>query len=128
MEHVLCQLGAQPLRCSRRPSEKVYRFSDIYFLIVRQVRIAESDWQKMFSMETIIPCMKSLKNTTSIQLTAEEIRDNDEDVVKPIGAAWIKKYHHFTYEEKGVLNCKYIRGEGAYKREKMKQVKGTNTT
>jgi len=99
-------------------------YASVGMIIFRQVRKAEADWAHMYSIANIIPCMKNLKNTTSKILTAEQICLADEDIVKPVGPGFIKKYHHFTYLGPGVLSCKYIKGQGEYRREEMRQAKG----
>jgi hypothetical protein len=90
----------------------------------RAVRNAEGDWKKMYNVDTIIENTKNVNNTTYVKLSAEEINANDEDVVTPKGGAWIKKYHHFTYESAGVVKCKFVKGRGEYKRHTMQQEKG----
>ena len=56
--------------------------------------------------------------------TGEEIKYCDEDIVKPEGAAFIKKYYHFTYLSTGVVACKCIKGRGAYTTHVMKKSRG----
>lgn len=70
---------------------------------------------------SIIACMQNISNTESIYLAAETIQECDEDIVKPIGKGFIKSYHHFTYVSMGVLKCQYIRGQGQYEQQTMKQ-------
>ena len=60
----------------------------------------------------------------SIELSADDVNSCDEDIVKPVGQPFIKKYHHFTYDGIGVMKCRYIKGEGAYVTEKTKQQSG----
>lgn len=88
------------------------------------MRKAEADFKHMVSVDDIIPCMKKIKNTTSIELKSQEIRDSDEDVVKAVGKGFIKKYHHFKYERPGELKCQYVRGEGGHQVHNMKQLAG----
>jgi hypothetical protein len=76
----------------------------------------------MFDINNIIPCMKKLKNTTSFEITYAEIVDADEEEVKPIGEAFIKKYFHFTYDGPGVVKCKFRKDENeVYKYHTMKR-------
>lgn len=89
------------------------------------MRKAEGDFQHMKNVDDIIPCMQKIKNTTAIKLTSQEIQDCDEDVVKPEGPGFIKKYHHFAYENPGQLKCQYIRGVGDYQIHRTKQLAGT---
>jgi hypothetical protein len=88
------------------------------------VRKAEKNYKHMYSITDVLPCMNILKNTHSIQLSAEDVEACDEDIVKPVGKPFIKKYHHFAYQSVGVLKCKHIKGEGEYVIEKTKQMTG----
>lgn len=127
MEHVLCDVGAQYLRWPRWAPEKVIRSFDlILYQPSRAVREAESNFQHMKDVQSITPCMKKLKNTTSYTLTPEEIEACDEDVAKPKGKGWIKKYHHFSYDKPGVINCQYVRGVGAYQTNRIVQLEGVS--
>ena len=76
----------------------------------------------MSSIQDIIPCIQNLSNTVTVQLTYENIQACDELPVTSCRSPFIKKYHHFTYPRPGVVNCKYIKGQGEYKEELMKQV------
>lgn len=79
----------------------------------------------MYDINDIIPCFKVLSNTTSIKLSHEVINNCDEPVVRPTRSdCFIKKYHHYTYESIGVVNCKYIKGLGEYTTHTMKRVAG----
>lgn len=94
----------------------------IRFLIVRQVKEEVGNFKHMSSIQDIIPCIDKLSNTETVVLTYETIQSNDEDPVSSCRAPFIKKYHHFTYPRIGVVKCKYIKGQGEYKEELMKQV------
>lgn len=76
----------------------------------------------MSSIEDIIPCIEKLSNTETVTLTYEMIQACDEEPVSSCRAPFIKKYHHFTYPRAGVVHCKYIKGQGEYQEELMKQV------
>lgn len=102
----------------------IFLLSFITYLTVRAVSAAEANFVHMKSADDIIPCMTKIKNTTAFQLTAEEIKACDEDVVKPVGQGFIKKYHHFSYEKSGEVKCQYIRGEGSYVKHKMRKLDG----
>jgi hypothetical protein len=65
-----------------------------------------------------------LSNTTTILLEAAQIDACDEDAVTPVGPAFIKKYHHFSYAGPGVLTCRYIKGVDPAVRHTMKQGTG----
>lgn len=92
----------------------------------RAVREAESNFEHMKDVDSIIPCMKNLTNTTSYELTAEQIEECDEDIAKPKGKGWVKQYHHFSYAKPGVINCQYVRGKGAYQTHQIVQIEGIN--
>jgi hypothetical protein len=87
----------------------------------RQVRQNEGNFVHMFSIMDIIPCMKKLKNTTSVELTYQDINEADEEPVRAIGKNFIKKYHHFTYISPGVVGCRYIKGIGDLVMNRMSQ-------
>src|ERR1700744_6436572 len=74
-------------------------------LIRRQVRKAEKNWKHMYSIKNVLPCMSVLKNTTSIELSANEVNDADEDIVKPVGKGFVRQFHHFKYAGEGVVLC-----------------------
>lgn len=76
----------------------------------------------MSSIEDIIPCIKNLSHTMTIELTYAMIQACDDLTVTSSKAPFIKKYHHFTYPRPGVVHCQYIKGQGEYKEELMKQV------
>jgi hypothetical protein len=80
----------------------------------------------MKDVKSITPCMKKLKNTTAYILTPEQIEVCDEDIAKPKGKGFIKKYHHFSYGKPGVINCQFIRGEGPYQTHRIIQLDGMN--
>ena len=80
----------------------------------------------MYSIKDVLPCMKVLRNTHSIELSAADVNSCDEDIVKPVGNGFIKKYHNFTYGGIGVLKCRYIKGEGDYVIHRTKQMNGTS--
>lgn len=88
------------------------------------MRKAEKNFKHMYSIKNVLPCMTILRNTHSIELSAEDVNSCDEDIVKPVGNPFIKKYHHFTYDGIGVLKCRYIKGEGVYVTERTKQQNG----
>jgi hypothetical protein len=88
------------------------------------VRAAEANFQHMKDVNSIIPCMKNIQNTTSYTLTPEEIEACDEDVAKAEGKGFIKKYHHFSYGKPGVINCQYVRGKGPYQTHHIVQLEG----
>lgn len=94
------------------------------FTTPRAVREAEANYEHMKDVDSIIPCMTNLKNTTSYHLTPEQIEECDEDVAKAKGKGWVKKYHHFSYVKPGVINCKYVRGKGAYQQHHIVQIEG----
>ena len=94
----------------------------LYSNFTRQVTKNEGDFVHMFSIENIIPCMAKLKNTNCIVLKYETIEKCDEEQVKVIGTSFMRKYHHFTYPSSGVVNCKYVKGEGDYTTHRMKKV------
>lgn len=71
--------------------------------------------------------MSVLKNTTSIELTAAEVNNCDEDVVKPVGKGFVRQFHHFKYAGPGVVLCQYVKGRGAYIRKEMTQSNGIRT-
>src|SRR5688572_5897978 len=81
----------------------------------------EADFNHLSSISDILPCFNELKNTKPHELMPEEIRKCDEALVKPVGQAFIKLYHHFTYVSPGVVNCKIPNGEESYQRHEMKQ-------
>lgn len=56
----------------------------------------------MKNISSLVPCFKNIQRTESILLTAEEILQNDEPNVKPIGKGFITKYHHFIYDGTGM--------------------------
>jgi hypothetical protein len=62
-----------------------------------------------------------LSHTITVLLEAAQIDACDEDNVQPVGPAFIRKYHHFSYAGAGVLNCRYIKGVGPAVRHTMKQ-------
>jgi len=68
--------------------------------------------------------MSVLKNTTSIELSAKEVNDNDEDIVKPVGKGFVRQFHHFKYAGPGVVLCQYIKGRGNYVTKEMRQLNG----
>lgn len=84
---------------------------------------AEKDYVHMYSIQDIIPCLKNLKNTFTMELDHETINANDEGVVKPIGECFIKKYFHFQYVDVGVVRCKYMKGDGEYTTHSMRRGK-----
>ena len=92
--------------------------------ISRAVREAEANYEHMKDVESIIPCMKNIHNTTPYNLNSDEIEEADEDCAKPQGKGFIKKYHHFTYSKPGKINCKYVRGKGAYQTHHILQLDG----
>ena len=65
-----------------------------------------------------------LSNTTTVLLEAAQIDDCDEDIVRPVGKGFIRKYHHFSYAGAGVVLCRYIRGVGPAVRHTMAQGAG----
>lgn len=65
-----------------------------------------------------------LSNTTTVLLEAAQIDACDEETVKPVGAGFIRKYHHFSYGGVGVVLCRYIRGEDPVVRHTMTQGAG----
>lgn len=82
----------------------------------------------MKDVESIIPCMKNINNTTAYNLTPEEIEACDEDLAKAkAGKGFIKKYHHFSYVKPGVINCQYIRGKGPYHTHYIVQLEGVRS-
>lgn len=88
----------------------------------RAVRDAEANYIHMFDINNIIPCMGKLKNTTSYEITYDEIADNDEDDAGPNGKPFIKKYFHFAYDGPGVVKCKFMKDDKeAYKFHTMKK-------
>jgi len=90
----------------------------------RQVRSAEGNYKHMHSVLNIIPCIKVLSNTETIVVSYDEIQACDEPSVSAVGGPWIKKYHHMVYVRPGVVKCSYIKGDGVYKEERMKQSAG----
>lgn len=80
----------------------------------------------MYSIKNVLPCMNVLKNTTSIELSANEVNDSDEDIVKPVGKGFVRQFHHFKYAGEGVVLCQYIKGQGTYARKEMNRVNGMN--
>ena len=78
----------------------------------------------MYSIKNVLPCMSVLKNTTSIELSAKEVNDNDEDIVKPVGKGFVRQFHHFKYAGPGVVLCQYIKGRGNYVTKEMRQLNG----
>lgn len=68
--------------------------------------------------------MTVLKNTNSIELSAKEVNDADEDIVKPVGKGFVRQFHHFKYAGPGVVLCRYIKGQGPVVRKEMSQSKG----
>ena len=119
----MCVMAMQVNKKGNNPS-----INNSLFLISRAVRKAQENFEHMKDVESIIPCMKNIQNTTSYNLTAKEIEDSDEDVAKAKGKAFIKKYHHFSYVRPGVINCQYIRGKGAYITECIVQLEGTSNS
>lgn len=69
--------------------------------------------------------MEKIQRTTAFILTPEQIEACDEDLAKPTGKGFIKKYHHFSYSKPGMINCQYIRGKGAYQQHRIVQLEGT---
>ena len=82
----------------------------------------------MYSIKNVLPCMSVLKNTTSIELSAKEVNDADEDIVKPVGKGFVRQFHHFKYAGPGVVLCQYIKGKGVSVRKEMSQSKGMHRT
>jgi hypothetical protein len=103
---------------------KRYVSSPESFLNRRQVKSAEGNYKHMHSILNVLPCIKVLSSTETIVLTYEQINECDEPAVSSIGTPWIKKYHHIAYVRPGVVKCSYIKGDGDYKEERMKQVAG----
>ena len=68
--------------------------------------------------------MSVLKNTTSIELSAKVVNDNDEDIVKPVGKGFVRQFHHFKYAGPGVVLGQYIKGHGSYARKEMRRLNG----
>ena len=90
--------------------------------IFRQVREAEGNYNPMVTANDVIQAVGArLSHTTAVLLEAAQIDACDEENVRPVGPAFIKKYHHFSYAGPGVLSCRYIKGAGAAVRHTMKQ-------
>lgn len=77
----------------------------------------------MSSITDILPCIQVLSNTVTVELTYDAINACDEPAVSPCHGPFIKKYHHFTYPRPGVVQCKYMKGNGEYQEEIMRQQK-----
>jgi hypothetical protein len=88
----------------------------------RQVTESVGNFKHISSIQDVIPCIQNLSNTQVVQLSYEQIQACDEPPVTCCRAPFIKKYHHFTYPRHGVVKCLYIKGQGSYNEELMKQV------
>ena len=130
MEHVLCQFGSQPLRWSCWQDESVWALIPYVpqIIIFRQVREAEGNYNPMVTANDVIQAVGArLCHTTAVLLEAAQIDACDEENVRPVGPAFIKKYHHFSYAGPGVLSCRYIKGVGTAVRHIMRQGGGIVT-
>lgn len=50
----------------------------------QQVKIAEKNYEHMFNIDSIVPCISTLKNTNLIPLAYEDIVANDEPECGPV--------------------------------------------
>lgn len=88
-------------------------FSSCWFY--SQVKAAEADFTHMYNISNIVDCMGSLRNTTQVKLSYEEIvQCDDVQTVSPVGEGFIKKYHHFKYVRSGVVQCKVKKSDPKY--------------
>lgn len=89
------------------------------------MREAEGNYHPMVTASDVIGAVQGkLSRQMSILLEAAQIDACDEDLVKPEKRGFIRKYHHFTYPEPGVVACQYVKGVGAYMTHKMCKVAG----
>lgn len=79
----------------------------------------------MYNITNIVDCMGALRNTTSVQLSYEEIAACDDvHNVSAVGEGFIKKYHHFKYVRSGVVQCKVKKSDPTYTTHMMSKVAG----
>ena len=124
--------------CSKQFSEKGIRTEwNMYFAnlghnicdshaghLKRQVKKAEGNFVHLSSVNDIVNCVDAVRNTTKHIFTADEINSHDIEKTKAVGGAFIKKYHHFSYPESGVVRCSYMKGEEGVVR-RIRQENGT---